>query len=494
MEILNNLIVGFSVAFTLENLAWCLVGVLLGTLVGVLPGIGPVSSLSLLLPLTYGINDPISGMIMLAGLYYGTQYGGSTTAILLKIPGESSNLVTCIDGHSMSQQGRGGAALAIAAIASFIAGSLATLIIAILGQPLSEVAFMFGPAEYASLMILGLLASVSLSQGSFLAGSGMVLFGVLLGSIGTDINSGVERFTFGSPYLADGISFAIVAMGFIGLAEIFYSILHDTSIKSSTSKIQNLYPSREEKKQALPAMLRGTTVGSVLGLLPGGGAILSSFAAYAIEKKLSKDPTRFGKGAPEGVAAPEAANNAGAQTSFIPMLSLGVPTTPVMALMISALMIHNIQPGPQVISSYPSLFWGLIVSMWIGNLFLLILNLPLIGIWVKILMLPRWILYSLIILFSITGAYYINNNWFSVWLLLGFGIIGYIFKRLDCEPAPMAMGFIIGAMFEEHLRRALSISQGEWTIFIDRPISLTFLIVSVIMVAFGIMFKERKKM
>lgn len=492
MEILANLTLGFEVAFTIENLVWCLIGTMLGTLIGVLPGIGPMAAMSMLLPLMYGLNNPVTGLIFLAGLYYGTQYGGSTTSILLKMPGETSSLVTAIDGYAMSQQGRGGSALAIAATASFVAGTIATVLVALIGQPLTEVAFLFGPAEYASLMVLGLLASVSLSQGDFLTGLGMVLLGILLGTVGTDINSGITRFTLGSPNLVDGISFAVIAMGVIGLGELVYSWLHGSTQKPAIPKLTELYPNKEEIKKAWPAALRGTAIGSILGLLPGAGAILSSFASYVAEKKISRNPEKFGKGAPEGVAGPEAANNAGAQTSFVPMLSLGIPTTPVMAMMIAAMMINNIQPGPQVMTSHPALFWGLIASMWIGNLMLLILNLPLVGIWVQALRLSKNILFPCIIIFAIIGAHSLNNNWFDVGLLFVFGAIGYVFKRLDCEPSPMAMGFVIGAMFEEHLRRTLSISRGDWMIFLDRPISLTFLLITVILVATSIFFKSRR--
>ena len=492
MEILSNLALGLGVALTLENLAWCLIGTTLGTLIGVLPGIGPMAAMSMLLPLMYGLNDPVTGLIFLAGLYYGTQYGGSTTSILLKMPGETSSLITSIDGYAMSQQGRGGSALAIAAMSSFIAGTVATVLVALVGQPLAEVAFLFGPAEYASLMVLGLLASVSLSQGDFLTGLGMVLLGILLGTVGTDINSGVSRFTFESANLVDGLSFAVIAMGFIGLGELLHSWLHTANQKPTTPKLRELYPNQEEIKRSWPAALRGTAIGSILGLLPGAGAILSSFAAYVAEKKISSTPDRFGKGAPEGVAAPEAANNAGAQTSFVPMLSLGIPTTPVMAMMIAAMMINNIQPGPQVMTSHPTLFWGLIASMWIGNLMLLILNLPLVGIWVQALRLSRNILFPCIVAFAIVGTYSLNNNWFDVAVLFVFGVIGYIFKRLNCEPSPMAMGFVIGAMFEEFLRRTLSISRGDWTVFVDRPISLTFLLVAVLLVISSIFFKLRR--
>jgi putative tricarboxylic transport membrane protein len=480
VEIIDNLLLGVTTAITLDNILWCFVGVLLGTLVGVLPGLGPFAAISILLPITYYL-DPISGIIMLAGIFYGTQYGGSTTSILLNLPGESSSVITVVDGYQMTRNGRGGAALAVAAVSSFFAGCVATAIIVIIGVPLSELAFKFGPAEYAALMLVGLIASAALARGSFLKALAMVMFGVLLGIIGVDINTGIERFTLGIPNLYDGISFAVLAMGMFGMAEIIYNILHTKSIPVANPKLRDLYPNREEIQRSIPAAVRGTAVGSFLGLLPGAGAIISSFASYTLEKKISKTPERFGQGAVEGVAGPEAANNAGAQTSFIPMLSLGLPTTPVMALLIAALMIHDIQPGPEVISSNPALFWGLIVSMIIGNLFPVILNLPLVGLWIKVLSVPRMILYPAIIVFCVIGAYHINNNWFDVALLIPFTILGYLFKRWGCEPAPLAMGFVVGAALEEYLRRALMISDGDWWIFLDKPIALTLVLVAVVL-------------
>lgn len=457
---------------------WCFAGVLLGTLVGVLPGLGPFAAISILLPITYYL-DPISGIIMLAGIFYGTQYGGSTTSILLNLPGESSSVITTLDGYQMTRNGRGGAALAVAAVSSFFAGCVATAIIVIVGVPLSQLAFKFGPAEYAALMLVGLIASAALARGSFLKALAMVMFGVLLGIIGVDINTGTERFTLGIPNLYDGISFAVLAMGMFGMAEIIYNILHTKPVPVENPRLRDLYPNREEIRRSMPAALRGTAVGSFLGLLPGAGAIISSFASYTLEKKVSKQPEQFGRGAVEGVAGPEAANNAGAQTSFIPMLSLGLPTTPVMALLIAALMIHDIQPGPEVISSNPALFWGLIVSMIIGNLFLVVLNLPLVGLWIKVLTVPRYFLYPAIIVFCVVGAYHINNNWFDVMLLIPFTVLGYLFKRWGCEPAPLAMGFVVGRALEEYLRRALMISDGSWWIFLDKPIAFTLVLVAV---------------
>ncbi len=481
MEFLTNLSLGFDTAFTLTNLAWCLLGVTLGTIVGVLPGFGPVASISMLLPLTYTLGDPLSSLIMLAGVYYGSQYGGSTTSILLNLPGESASVITTIDGYQMSQNGRGGAALAIAAIGSFFAGTVATLIIALFAVPLSKMAYAFGPTEYAALMVLGLLAAAMLSQGSVIKAVAMVILGLLLSTVGVDINSGVSRFTFKLPELYEGIHFAVLAMGMFGLAEVVYNIRRGNLAKPTTPKLRELYPNKEEMKAAAPAILRGTFIGSVLGLLPGTGAVMSSFAAYAVEKKLSKNPEKFGKGAIEGVAAPESANNAGAQTGFIPMLSLGLPTTPVMALMIGAMMLQDIVPGPQLIGKSPELFWGLIVSMWIGNLLLVVLNLPLVGIWVRLLSISKYILYPFIFLLCILGAYNLNGNWFDVVMLFPFALLGYFFKVYNCEPAPLAMGFVVGGLFEEYLRRSLVLSEGNWLVFFDKPISLTMIVVIVLL-------------
>ncbi|MEI7443894.1 MAG: tripartite tricarboxylate transporter permease [Burkholderiales bacterium] len=481
MELLNNLALGFSTAATFDNLLYCLIGVILGTLIGVLPGIGPLATIAMLLPATYKMSDPTTALIMLAGIYYGAQYGGSTTAILVNLPGESSSVVTTLDGYQMARKGRAGPALAIAAIGSFFAGTVATFLLAAFAPPLAEIAFKFGPAEYFALMVLGLIAAVVLAHGSVIKALAMVIFGLLLGMIGTDVNSGVARFSFDVPELSDGIEFVAVAMGMFGFAEIILNLEQKENREVFTNKVTNLFPRWDDFKKAFPAILRGTGLGSVLGILPGGGAVLASFSAYAIEKKLSKHPEEFGHGAIEGVAGPEAANNAGAQTSFIPMLTLGIPTTPVMALMVAAMMIHNIQPGPQVMSSNPKLFWGLIVSMWIGNLFLVILNLPLVGMWVKLLSVPYRIMYPAILLFCCIGAYSINNNVFDVFMTIPFAILGYIFKKLDCEPAPMLLGFVLGKLMEEYLRRAMTISRGDWTVFFTRPLSATLLVMAAIL-------------
>jgi TctA family transporter len=481
MELLSNLALGFQTAATFDNLLYCLIGVILGTLIGVLPGIGPLATIAMLLPATYKMSDPTTALIMLAGIYYGAQYGGSTTAILVNLPGESSSVVTTLDGYQMARRGRAGPALAIAAIASFFAGTVATFLLAAFAPPLAEIAFKFGPAEYFALMVLGLIAAVVLAHGSVVKALAMVIFGLLLGMIGTDVNSGVARFSFDVPELSDGIEFVAVAMGMFGFAEIILNLEQKEKREVFTSKVTNLFPRWADFRVAFPAILRGTGLGSVLGILPGGGAVLASFSAYAIEKKISKNPEEFGKGAIQGVAGPEAANNAGAQTSFIPMLTLGIPTTPVMALMVAAMMIHNIQPGPQVMSSNPKLFWGLIVSMWIGNLFLVVLNLPLVGMWVKLLSVPYKVLYPAILLFCCIGAYSINNNVFDVFMTIPFAILGYIFKKLDCEPAPMLLGFVLGKLMEEYLRRAMTISRGDWSVFVTRPLSATLLAMAAIL-------------
>ncbi len=492
MELLGNLAIGFDVAFSAQTLLYAFFGVVLGTLIGVLPGIGPVPTIAMLLPITYAL-PPVAALIMLAGIYYGAQYGGSTTAILVNLPGESSSVVTCLDGYQMARQGRAGTALAVAAIGSFIAGTFATLLIAAFAPPLADMALKFGPAEYFSLMVLGLIAAVVLASGSLIKAFGMIMLGLLLGIIGTDVNSGMQRYTFGVAELSDGIGFVVVAMGLFGFAEIIINLEHKEHREVFTSKVEGLWLKWKDFKQALPAMLRGTAIGSILGILPGGGALLSAFASYTVEKKIAKDPSRFGKGAIEGVAGPESANNAGAQTSFIPLLTLGIPGNAVMALMVGAMTIHSIQPGPQVMTSNPQLFWGLIVSMWIGNLMLVILNLPMIGIWVKLLQVPYRLLYPAILLFCCIGVYSIQNNVFDVYMTVAFGVLGWIFVKLDCEPAPLLLGFILGPMMEENLRRALLLSRGDPTVFVTRPISAVMLGIAVILLLIIVAPSIRKK-
>jgi putative tricarboxylic transport membrane protein len=475
MDLLHNLGIGLAVAFTFQNLFYCFIGVLLGTLIGVLPGIGPVPTIAMLLPITYAL-PPVSALIMLAGIYYGAQYGGSTTAILVNLPGESSSVVTCIDGYQMARRGKAGKALSVAAIGSFIAGTVATVVVAAFAPPLAEFALKFGPAEYFSLMVLGLLAAVVLASGSLLKAIAMIVLGLLLGIIGTDVNSGLQRYTFGVPELSDGIGFVVVAMGLFGFAEIIVNLEHKEHREVFTDNVSGLWLKWHELKEALPAILRGTSIGSVLGILPGGGAMLSAFAAYTLEKKIAKDPSRFGKGAIEGVAGPESANNAGAQTSFIPLLTLGIPPNAVMALMVGAMTIHSIQPGPQVMTSNPQLFWGLIASMWIGNVMLVILNLPMIGIWVKLLQVPYRLLYPAILVFCCIGVYSLQNNVFDVVITAVFGALGWVFVKLECEPAPLLLGFILGPLMEENLRRALLLSRGDPTVFFTRPLSLGMLV------------------
>jgi putative tricarboxylic transport membrane protein len=492
MEILSNLGLGIETAFTLTNLFYCLMGVFFGTAVGVLPGLGPVATIAMLLPATFSL-PPISALIMLSGIYYGAQYGGSTTAILVNLPGESSSVVTAIDGYQMARQGHAGKALATAALGSFFAGTVATFLLALFAPPLAELALNFGPAEYFSLMVLGLVASVVLAHGSLLRAIGMIILGLLLGLVGTDVNSGTPRYTFDLPQLADGINFVVVAMGMFGLGEIIRNLEHEETRTLLIKKVEGLMPTRDDLKRIVAPILRGTALGSVLGILPGGGAMLASFAAYSIEKKVSKNSANFGKGAIEGVAAPESANNAGAQTSFIPMLTLGIPSNPVMALMIGAMIIQGIQPGPAVMTEQPALFWGIIVSMWIGNFFLIVLNLPMIGLWVRMIMVPYHFLYPAILMFCAIGVFSLNNSTFDVYLMAGFGLFGYVCAKLECEPAPMLLGFIIGPMMEEYLRRALLLSRSDPMVFLQRPISATMLILSALAMAVVLMPALRKK-
>jgi putative tricarboxylic transport membrane protein len=477
VDLFDNLILGFSTALSIQNLLFCLFGVLIGTLVGVLPGISPLNTTAMLLPFTFGL-APTSAMIMLAGIFYGAQYGGSTTAILVNVPGETSAVVTCLDGYQMARQGRAGPALAIAAIASFFAGCVATIVIALLSAPLAALALKFTAPEYFSLLIMGLIAAVVLAHGSPFKAIAMVLVGILTGLVGIDVNSGVPRLTFGIPDIADGMDFVPVVVGLFGIGEVAANleIPQDRSILAG--KIKNLMPSWVDFKAAFPAILRGTGVGTILGILPGGGAALPPFAAYALEKKVSRHPERFGTGVIQGVASPEAANNAGAQTSFIPLLTMGIPTNPLMALMIGALMIQGIQPGPSMIRDQPALYWGVVASMWIGNLMLMVINLPLVGMWVSLLRIPYRLLFPAIILFCCIGAYASSNSVFSVWLMLGWGALGYFFNKVGVQPAPMVLGFVLGPMLEENFRRAMLLSGGDPLVFIQRPISAILLAIA----------------
>ena len=483
LGLISNLMLGFDTALSLQNILYCTIGVTIGTLIGVLPGMGPVATVAMLLPATYAL-PPTSALIMLAGIYYGASYGGSTTAILVNIPGEASAVVTCLDGHMMAKRGRAGSALGIAALGSFFAGCVATLLIAAFAPPLTELAFQFGPAEYFSLMVLGLVSATVLATGSLLKAICMELLGLLLGLIGTDVNSGAFRFTFGLDELQDGIDFVPLSMGLFGFAEIMRNLEGDMSRSLVPNKVKNILPSWQEIKVSVGPIVRGTALGSILGVLPGGGALLSSFASYTAEKKLAGDKADppFGYGNIRGVAGPESANNAGAQTSFVPMLTLGIPSNAVMALMIGAMMIHDIVPGPQVMQSDPGLFWGLIISMWIGNLILVVLNLPMIGVWVQLLRVPyRW-LFPAILVFCCIGVYSINNNVWDVWIAIFFGFAGYVFGKLGCETAPLVLGFILGPMMEENLRRAMLLSRGDPSVFVSSPISCGLLIAAVLMV------------
>ena len=490
-QLLNNLGFGLDVALNPANLLYCFVGTLLGTMIGVLPGLGPVATISVLLPLTFSL-EPQAAMIMLAGIYYGAQYGGSTTAILINLPGESSSVITALDGYQMARQGRAGAALATAGLSSFLAGTVATVIIAVAAPPLAEVALKFGPADYCALMLFGLVTAVVLANGSVLKAIGMILFGVLLGCIGIDVNSSVPRYTFGIPEFGDGIEFAIIAMGIFGIGETLANLSRSSEERGYVRSYDRLMPSLADLKAMLPPALRGTALGSTLGVLPGGGPVLAAFSAYSLEKKISKTPERFGRGAIEGVAAPEAANNAAAQTSFIPLLTLGFPSSAVMALMIGALMMQGIHPGPELLTKNPALFWGLIASMWVGNLMLIVLNLPLVGMWAKLLTVPYRYLYPAILAVTCIGVYSINKNWFDVMVAGGFGLLGFLFYRLRCEPAPLLLGFILGPMIEENLRRTLLITKGDYSVFVSRPISLTFLLLTVALLVVTFMPTIRK--
>lgn len=480
MEFLDVLLLGFSEALTPTNLLMCFIGALLGTLIGVLPGIGPTATVAILLPVTFFL-PPLGALIMLAGIFYGAQYGGSTTAILVNLPGEASAVVTAIDGHKMARKGRAGAALAIAALGSFFAGTVATIALAIAGPTLSSFALAFGPAEYFALCIFGLLAATVLAHGSVIKAIGMVCLGLVLGMVGIDVNSGSTRLTFGSTDLYDGIEFVVLAVGLFGIAEIASNLESKEERGVLQGKIGKLWPTREEFKQSWGAVLRGTGVGTILGVLPGGGATLSAFSAYSIEKKVSKHPEEFGNGAIAGVAGPEAANNAGAQSSFIPLLTLGIPSNSIMAMMLGAMTIHGITPGPSVIQNQPGLFWGLVASMWIGNAMLLIINLPLIGLWVKLLQIPYRLMFPAILLFCCVGVYSVSNKPFDVALVILFGVLGYILRKAKCEPGPLLLGFVLGPLLETNLRRAMLLSQGDWMVFVERPISGTLLAVSGVM-------------
>ena len=485
-DLFANLGLGFAVALSLQNLALCFMGCLVGTLIGVLPGVGPIATIAMLLPITFGL-DPVGALIMLAGIYYGAQYGGSTTAILVNIPGEATSVVTTLDGHQMARQGRAGIALGIAAIGSFFAGTVATLLIAALGAPLTRLALVFGPAEYFALMVMGLVFAVVLARGSILKAVAMILIGILLACIGTDLETGQERMTFGFAFLTDGLDFSVLAMGLFGIAEILRNLDHAEARDVVRQRIGRLLPGRDDLRQAAGPVLRGTAIGAILGILPGNGAVLGPFASYTVEKRLARDPRRFGEGAIEGVAGPESANNAGAQTSFIPLLTLGIPPNAVMALMVGAMTIHGIVPGPGVMTKNPNLFWGMIASMWLGNLMLLIINLPLVGVWVSLLKVPYRLMFPAILMFCAIGIYSINATPTDVMLIGAFGLCGYILIKFGFEPAPLLLGFVLGRLMEEYLRRALTLSRGDPMVFLERPVSAILFAVSAVLLVAALM-------
>jgi putative tricarboxylic transport membrane protein len=492
MDLLQNLATGFGAAVTPINLAFCLLGCLLGTLIGVLPGIGPIATIAMLLPVTFGL-PPLGALIMLAGIYYGAQYGGSSTAILVNLPGESSSVVTCIDGYQMAQRGRAGAALAIAAVGSFVAGCVGTLLVAAFAPVLAAFAVKFRSPEYFALMLFGLVAAVILAHGSVVKAIGMVTLGLLIGLAGTESQSATARFTFGVPELYDGVDFVPLAMGLFGLAEIMSNLDRRGGGHMAASRITSLWPTREEIRRAIPAVLRGTALGSLLGILPGGGAVLAAFASYTLEKKVSRFAAEFGKGAVEGVAGPESANNAGAQTSFIPLLTLGIPSNPVMALMMGAMLIQGIAPGTAIITERPELFWGMVASMWVGNLMLIIINLPLIGIWVWLLRIPYRLLFPCIVVLCCVGAYSVNASTFLILMMAAFALLGYVFGKLGCEGAPFLLGFVLGPLMEENFRRSMVLSFGDPMIFLQRPISLCILLASLALIALIVVPQLRSK-
>jgi putative tricarboxylic transport membrane protein len=493
MDLFDNLIFGFGVALSLQNLLYCLIGVTVGTLIGVLPGIGPLSTIAILMPITYGVS-PVGALIMLAGIYYGAQYGGSTTAILVNLPGETSAVVTCIDGYQMARQGRAGPALAIAAVGSFFAGTVGTLLIALFGPPLAEIALKFGSPEYFSLMLMGLVAAAVLAQGDMVKSLAMVVTGLLLGLVGSDVNTGVQRFSFGFAELSDGIGFVVVAVGVFAIGEIIANLGDKAERQVLAATVADLFPSKEDLKRCIGPILRGTGIGAFFGVLPGTGPAIASFASYMLEKKLAADPSRFGHGAIEGVAAPESANNADAQCKFIPMLTLGLPASGVMALMLGALTIQGIQPGPEVMTQRPELFWGLIASMWMGNLMLVVLNLPMIALWVKLLQVPYRLLFPAIMAFSAIGIYSVNNSSFEIYLTALFGIFGFICMKLGFSPAPLLLGYVLGPMMEENLRRSMLMSGGDATVFVTRPISLAFISATVLILVVMVLPAVRQRL
>ena len=496
MDSLSSILMGLQVACQPLNLFFCFVGVLIGTLIGVLPGIGPVATLSILLPITFRV-PPVAAIIMLAGVYYGAMYGGSTTSILVNIPGEASSVVTCLDGYQMARRGKAGPALGIAAFASFIAGTLGIVGLMLVAPPLSLIALRFSPVEYCSLVILGLTLLVFLSHGPMWKSLLMAAVGIFLGCVGLDTMAGFERFSFGIVELADGLGIAPVAMGLFGISEVLLNIEHSMEGRSIfKTKIQNLLPSLRDWADSIYPILRGTALGFFLGILPGGGAVISSFLSYAVEKKVSKHPERFGQGAIEGVAGPEAANNSASAGAFIPLLTLGIPSNAVTAILLGAMIVFGMQPGPLLIQKNPDLFWGTIMSMYVGNIMLLVLNLPLIGIWVKILKVPYSVLFPLILLFCLIGAYSINNNIVEMLIMIVFGVIGYLFKKFEYEAAPLILALVLGPMFDVAFRRSLMLSSGDFTVFFTRPISLGLLGSALLVLLFPLLpwFKKKRNL
>lgn len=476
MDLIGSLAMGLQVAVTPTNLLYCLLGVTLGTAIGVLPGVGPIITISLLLPLTFGM-PPEASIIMLAGIYYGAAYGGSTTAILVNLPGEANSAVTCLDGHQMAKGGRAGAALAVAALSSFVAGTIGIMLIAAVGPPLALIAMRFGAAEYAALVFVALLTTAAMTRGGVIKGVGVAVLGIIFGLAGSDISTGTFRFTFGVPELRDGFDFAVLAVGLFAVADIIGNIASPQQRLAVSGTVGRLWPTRDDFRRSWPAVLRGTGIGSALGVLPGAGLAMSSFSAYMMEKNVAKEPDRFGRGAIEGVAAPESANNAASQTAFIPTLLLAIPGSPTMALMLGAFMIHGVTPGPRMMTEHPQLFWGLIVSMWVGNLMLVILNLPLIGLWVRLLRVPYHWLYVFVLAFACVGVFSMSSSFFDIFTLVFFGVLGYLLKAANCNPALFILGYILGPMFEENFRRAMMLARGDFMVFLERPISLTFILI-----------------
>jgi putative tricarboxylic transport membrane protein len=488
----NAFLDGFVVVTQPTNLLYCLIGVVIGMLIGVLPGLGPAATMAILLPIAYNASDPISAIIMLAGIYYGAQYGGTITSVLLRIPGEASSVVTVFDGFALAKQGKAGTALGIAAIGSFFGATVSIIGLTLLGPIIAGYALDFGPPEYAALALLGVLLVATVGNGNTIKALVAAAVGLLLATVGADTFTSANRFTFDTLQLQSGIDFVVVAMGLFGVGEILYNLEERHGKAHVPAAIANIWPSRKDLKQASPAIGRGSIIGFFLGVLPGGGAVMASLAAYAAEKRVAKDPKRFGRGAIEGVAGPESANNAGAQTSFIPLLTLGIPPNAVMALMVGAMTIHGIIPGPQVMTKNPTLFWGMIASMWVGNLMLLIINLPLVGMWVRLLKVPYRLMFPAILMFCCIGIYSINSLPTDVMFIGLFGFVGYALIKFGFEPAPMLLGFVLGKLMEENLRRALIISRGSLETFIDRPISAGLLAVAAILLVIALLPSIRK--